>query len=99
VVESLVPRLRRVEGDPELLLDALLSDEVVEPARSQRELGLGVLGPQRGREDLAHAAAPRSASRTRSSAGRSGSTSASARSASTDAEPDYTHTTPASERA
>jgi hypothetical protein len=33
VIERLAPRLRRVERDRELLLDALLSDEVVERAR------------------------------------------------------------------
>ena len=34
VVERLAPCFRRVERDPELLLDALLPDEVVEPARA-----------------------------------------------------------------
>ena len=83
VVEGLGPLLGRVEGDPQLLLDALLSDEVLQPARAERALDLLVLRPERGREELAHAAAPRRTSRTRSSAGSSGSTSASARSAST----------------
>ena len=83
MVERLAARLRRLERDAELLLDPLLADEVVEPPRAQRPLGLVLLGPERRREELAHAAAPRSASLTRSSGGRSGSISASARSAST----------------
>ena len=36
VVERLVARLRRRQRDRELLLDALLPDEVVEPARAER---------------------------------------------------------------
>ena len=83
VVERLAPRLRRVERDRELLLDAFLADEVVEPARPERALGLLFLWVKRRRQELAHAAAPLNASLTRSSAGRSGSISASARSAST----------------
>ncbi len=83
VVERLLPLLGGVERDPQLLLDALLPDELLEPARPERPLDLLVLRAQRGREELTQAAAPRSAIRTRSSAGSSGSTSASARSAST----------------
>jgi hypothetical protein len=35
VVERLSPPLRRLEDDSELLLDALLADELVEAARSE----------------------------------------------------------------
>ena len=51
-------RLRRLEGDRELLLDALLPDEVVQAARPQRALELVLLGcAARGHElRLAHAA-------------------------------------------
>ena len=35
VVERLAARLRRVERDRELLLDARLADELVEPARAE----------------------------------------------------------------
>ena len=72
-----------VERDRELLLDALLADEVVEPARPERALELLLVGPEaRRREELRAHAACLSASRTRSSAGRSGSIAASACSAS-----------------
>ena len=55
VVERLAARLRRVERDPELLLDPLLADEVVEPARPQRALELLVLGVEHGCDDaVAH---------------------------------------------
>ena len=47
VVERLGARLRRVECDRELLLDALLADEVVEPARPERALGLLFLRSER----------------------------------------------------
>ena len=60
VVERLGPLLGGVECDPQLLLDPLLADEVVEPARPERALDLLVLRAERGREELAHAAAPRS---------------------------------------
>ena len=83
MVERVVPSLRGREGDPELLLDPLLADEVVEPLRSERPLGLLLLGPERGSEELAHAAALRRTRFTRSSGESSGSISASARSAST----------------
>ena len=43
VVERLAARLRRDERDLELLLDALLADELVEPARAQRLLELLVV--------------------------------------------------------
>ena len=57
MVERLPARLRRVEGDAELLLRSLLPDEVVEPARAQRALDLLVLGSKHGRQKLrAHAA-------------------------------------------
>ena len=52
VVERVVTRPRRLESDPQLLLDPLLSDEVVESARPERLLGLVFLGPQRRREEL-----------------------------------------------
>ena len=58
----------------ELLLRALLADEVVESARPQRLLDLLVALAQHRCEELARHAALRSASRTRSSTGRSGST-------------------------
>ena len=83
VVERLAARLRRLQRDVELLLGPLLSDEVVESPRTQRLLDLLVAFTQRRREELARHAALLSASRTRSSAGRSGSTPASACSAST----------------
>ena len=82
VVERLLARARCLKRDLELLLDALLADELVEPARAQRPLELVLLRRQRGCEELlAHAAF--SACRTRSSGGASGSVLASARSAST----------------
>ena len=63
MVERLGARLRRFERDPQLLLDALLSDEVVESARAERALRLLFLRMERRRQELAHAAAaPRSAS-------------------------------------
>ena len=58
MVERLAARARRVERDRELLLDALLADEVVEAARPERALEL-VVGAvlQHGRQELlAHAA-------------------------------------------
>ena len=58
VVERLAAPLGGVERDPELLLDPLLADEVVEPARAQRALDLLVLGVQhRGRDAVAHGTA------------------------------------------
>ncbi len=83
VVERLAASLGRLQRDVELLLRALLTDEVVESARPQRLLDLLVAVAQHRREELATHAALLSASRTRSSAGRSGSTPASACSAST----------------
>src|SRR5439155_17197283 len=85
VVERLAALLRRRERDLELLLDPLLADEVVEPPRPERPLDLvlaRVLEDRREKTEVAHAALRR-ARRTRSSAGRSGSTAARARSAST----------------
>ena len=81
VVERLAARLRGRERDRELLLDALLADELVQPARPERPLELLLLWVEDFRRHSAHAACL-SASRTRSSAGRSGSTEASACSAS-----------------
>ena len=46
VVERLFPLLGGVERDPQLLLDALLPDEVLEPARPERPLDLLVLRTQ-----------------------------------------------------
>ena len=43
VVERLAARLRGAERDPELLLDVLLPDEVVEEARAERLLELLLL--------------------------------------------------------
>ena len=74
VVERLAAGLRRLQRDVELLLRALLADEVVESPRPQRLLDLLVAFAQGGCEELARHAALRSASRTRSSAGSSGST-------------------------
>ena len=81
VVERLAARLRCRERDRELLLDALLADELVELARPERPLELLLLGAEDLGGNGGHAACL-SASRTRSSAGRSGSTEASACSAS-----------------
>ncbi len=82
VVERLAPRLGGCESDRELFLDGFLADELVQPARPKRALELLLLRAENVRGDGAHAACLR-ASRTRSSAGRSGSTPASACSAST----------------
>ena len=84
MVERLAARLRRGERDPQLLLDALLPDEVVEGARPERLLdGLLVLFDLGCEKRGAAHAALFNASRTRSSGGSAGSVSASARSAST----------------
>ena len=81
VVERLSPPLRGLERDRELLLDALLADELLQGARAQRAVELLLVGGQHGGGDaLAHAAL--SAWRTRSAGGRSGSVSASRCSAS-----------------
>ena len=80
MVERLAPGAGRLERDLELLLDAVLADEVSERARPQRALELGVLRQQFGGDDAP--AAFFNASRTCSSGARAGSTSASARSAS-----------------
>ena len=82
VVERVVPAAGGLERDPQLLLDPLLADEVVEAPGAERALRLVLVGRKGRREELAHAAAPLSASLTRSSGGSSGSTSARARSAS-----------------
>ena len=83
VVERLAAGARRLERDRELLLEPLLADEVVEPARAEAPLELLFVRPGgRGEELRGRAHAARSASRTRSSGGRSGSTAARACSAS-----------------
>src|SRR5262249_43981740 len=90
VVERLAARLRRVERDRELLLDALLPDEVVERRRPQRALQLLLAAVvDDGRQQLAHAAFL-NACRTWSSTGSDSSTPASARSASTIDQPSST---------
>ena len=38
VVERLAPRERRVDGEPEVVLDLVLPDELGEPLRPQRQL-------------------------------------------------------------
>ena len=48
-------RLRRGEGDRQLLLDRLLADELVQPARPERALELLLLGAEHLRGDGAHA--------------------------------------------
>ena len=65
-----------VERDRELLLDALLADEVVEPARPQRALDSSSSASRAaGARNCARLTPPASApARTRSSAGSSGST-------------------------
>jgi hypothetical protein len=82
VVERLAARPRSVECDPQLLLYALLADELVEAARTECLLDLLLVLLQHRRDERAHAARL-SACRTRSSGAASGSVSASARSAST----------------
>src|SRR5207253_2648586 len=91
MVERLAAPLRRVERDRELLLDALLPDEVGERRRAQRalELLLADVERRRGEDALAHAACLR-ALRTCSSIGSDSSTPASARSASTSDQPSST---------
>src|SRR5439155_9657564 len=84
VVERLAALLGRRQRDAELLLHALLADEVVEAARPERLLDRILVLLQRRREKRCRGhAALFNARRTRSSAGSSGSVSASARSAST----------------
>ena len=82
VVERVTPALRRLERDLELLLRPLLPDEVVEPTGPKRLLDLLVALLEHRSQELRGHAALRSASRTRSSAERSGSVRASACSAS-----------------
>src|SRR5205823_5329764 len=82
VVERLAARARRLERDPELLLRPLLVDEVVELTRPKALLELLVVALDGRGQELGAAHAARSASRTRSSGGRSGSVAASACSAS-----------------
>src|SRR5207253_5627118 len=79
------------ERDHELLLQACLPDELVEPARPEAPLDLLLLVAQRGSQELRRVhAAFFNASRTRSSGDRSGSTSARARSASSSDQPSST---------
>src|SRR5206468_10583268 len=81
VVERVAARLRGRECDRELLLHALLPDELVEGARAQRLLDdLLVVLPHRC--DAGAHAALRNAWRTRSSGDADSSVCASARSAS-----------------
>ena len=84
VIKGFAARLRGGERNAELLLDALLADEVVEAARPERLLDrlLVLLDHGREKRSAAHAACF-NARRTRSSGGSAGSVSASARSAST----------------
>src|SRR5439155_3244373 len=89
VVERLVTRARRLERDRELLLDALLPDEVGQLARPKRLLELFLLERDRGRHHLRHAAFF-NAWRTRSSGDASGSVCASTCSASTTDHPSST---------
>ena len=44
VVERLTPRERRVDGEPEVVLDLLLPDELLEPLRPQRQLDDALVG-------------------------------------------------------
>src|SRR5262249_15741038 len=96
VIQCLAPSLSSSEPDVDLLLRPLRPDEVGEPARSQGPLALflSITEGRRQKPARGHAALPsdctRSASRTRSSAGRSGSTCASACSASTSEYPSST---------
>ena len=89
MVERLAARLRCGERDLELLLDALLPDEVGERPWPQRPLDLLLCVAEDGREELAHAAI-RSAARTCSSIGSEGSTSERTRSASSSDQPSST---------
>ena len=84
VVERLAARAGGLERDRELLLDPSLADELGQTGWAERDLDqvLGAVLEDR-REQLVLHAALRSARRTRSSAGSSGSISASAWSAST----------------
>ena len=83
VVERLAPGPRRLERDAELLLDPLLADELVEPARTEAAVELFLFRLcGRGEELRRGGHAARKACRTRSSGGRSGSIAASACSAS-----------------
>ena len=52
VVERLAPRERRVDVDPQALLDLLLADELREPLRAQRQLDDGLVGQHFRRGDL-----------------------------------------------
>src|SRR5687768_14106860 len=83
VVESLAAGLRSFQRDRELLLDPLLADKVLEPARTKRAVELVVSGSEHGRgHALGSAHAALSACRTRSAGESSGSVSASRCSAS-----------------
>ena len=70
VVERLAAAFRSFERDSQLLLDALLADELVQAARAERTLQLVLLGSEHdgGRDSLGHAA--RRAWRTRSAGDR-----------------------------
>ena len=58
VVERLAARLRGGERDRELLLDALLADELVQPARAERALELLLVGAEDLGSDRAHSRLP-----------------------------------------
>src|SRR5581483_6302396 len=96
VVERFAARLRRVERDSELLLDAPLADEVAERRRSKGALELFLAGVVRDRRDELRHAALFSALRTCSSTGSDSSTPASARSASGTDHPSSTRASRAS---
>src|SRR4051794_37116822 len=89
VVERLAACLRGVEGDLQLLLHALLPDEVAERARPERPLDLLLGVGEDGGEELRHAAL-RSTARTCSSIPSESSTSESARSATISVQPSST---------
>jgi hypothetical protein len=58
VVGGGAPLLRAVEDEAELVLDLVLADELVERARAQRLVEVGVLGGLRGGEDLFYGVPP-----------------------------------------
>src|SRR5207249_217836 len=58
VVERLAARTRRLECDRELLLDALLADEVGERARAERPLELLLGVGEHRRQELGHVTPP-----------------------------------------
>ena len=95
VVEGLAALAGRLQEDAELLLDALLADEVVEPARAQGAVEL-VLGADARRRSASRSSSLTAASarprpwRTRPSASRPAGASARAASASSGRKPSAT---------